>query len=248
MEYFESPEKIALWMEIKGPELFDEDYASLPQELKKKYVALGFDLTPGQIATSEASVLNYYAKRKIENIKQSTLNKLDDGDIALLNSPIFKQLKQELKPRFSQGLSRNSDPSEFEVLGFSRNSEVGKFLKLYSLEDFIEFINPNVESITIQGDDSNVKIKIPRAIVEFKNLGSLVLSNGVIDEIPDYICELKNLKFLGLQNNPGITRLPDCVADLPLLEILNLQGSDNVVIPESVKNRFSEDLGPGIWT
>ena len=248
MEYFDSPEKIAQWMEIKGPELFDEDYASLPQDLKKKYIALGFELTPGQIAVSEGSVLTYYANRKIDNIRQSTLNKLSDGDIALLNSPIFKQLKQELKPRFSQGLSRNSDPNEFEVRDFGRNSEVGKFLKLYSLEDFIGFINPNVESISIDAKDSDVKIKIPRAIVEFKNLGSLILINGVIDEIPDYICELKNLQYIGFQNNPGLTRLPECIGDLPSLDVLNLEGSDNVVVPESIKSRFSNSLGGhGIW-
>jgi Leucine-rich repeat (LRR) protein len=67
-----------------------------------------------------------------------------------------------------------------------------------------------------------------------------------ISEIPDSICELPNLRFIALMNNPKLTSIPDCIANLPKLLFINLKGSNNVVVPESIKEKGG-DYGEGLW-
>jgi hypothetical protein len=245
MEYFDSPKEVELWMEINSPELADEDYATLTPELKKKYIALGFDLTPRQVAASEAVVLKYYADKKIEKIKQTTLRGLTEADIALLNSPIFKTIKESLKERFAEGLT--TDGGKRLKIENLKSGDVGKFISLYGLEDIFENLSDDMESIAIYGneDGSNQTIEIPRSLTRFKNLTQLVLNNGIISEFPDFICELKELSTIGLVRNPQLTSIPECIGLLPELEVVNMKGSP-VKAPQSFEGRL-ESMGDNIW-
>jgi hypothetical protein len=47
-------------------------------------------------------------------------------------------------------------------------------------------------------------------------------------------------------NNPKLTSIPDCLVNLPKMYFLNLKGSNNVVIPESIKEKGT-DMGGGMW-
>jgi hypothetical protein len=245
MEYFDSPKEVELWMEINSPELADEDYATLTPELKKKYIALGFDLTPRQVAASEAVVLKYYADKKIEKIKQTTLRGLTEADIALLNSPIFKTIKESLKERFAEGLT--TDGGKRLKIENLKSGDVGKFISLYGLEDIFENLSDDMESIAIYGneDGSNQTIEIPRSLTRFKNLTQLVLNYGIISEFPDFICELKELTTIGLVRNPQLTSIPECIGLLPELEVVNMKGSP-VKAPQSFEGRM-ESMGDNLW-
>ncbi len=245
MEYFDSPKEVELWMEINSPELADEDYATLTPELKKKYIALGFELTPRQIAASEATVLNYYANKKIEKIKQSTLSRLSDADIALLNSPIFKKIKESLKERFADGLT--SDGGKRLKIENLKSGDVGKFISLYGLKDIVENLSEDMESISIFGnkDSSTQTIEIPRSLTRFKNLQQLVMNDGIISEFPDFICELKELTTIGISGNPRLTSIPERIGLLPELEVINMKGSP-VKAPQSFEGRLV-DMGDSIW-
>ena len=245
IEVFNSPREIELWMELNSKELTDEDYASLTQELKKKYVALGFDLTPRQIASSEAAVLNYYARQKIEKIKNSSLNQLDPGDIALLNAPIFAKTKESLKEKFAEGLTVKNE-SKF-VMNGTNDGNVGRFIGLYGFDEIFEALPQSLVSINIVGDGpGGTPLTIPRGITRFKNLNSLTLQKNAISELPDYICELKDLSFLGLTNNPELTSLPECIGDLEDLDILNLSGTNVQSLPKKLEERMT-DMGNGIY-
>lgn len=246
MEYFDSPREVELWMEINSPQLNDEDYASLTPDLKKKYIALGFDLTANQINSSEATVLNYYANKKIEKIKQTTLDRLTDSDVALLNSPIFKKIKESLKERFAQGLTVGDGTSLEISLG---SGNVGKFVSLYGFDEIFESLRDDLESVVIKGSPnaSTPIIKVPRTITKFKNLNRIVLQFNVIDELPDFICELKNLEMIGVSDNPKLTSVPECIAFLPELEIVNLKNTGIESVPKSFEENMA-NFGDGMWS
>jgi len=236
MEYFNSPREVELWMEINSPKLFDEDYASLPPDLKKKYIALGFDLTAKQIASSEATVLNYYANKKIEKIKQTPLQQLSDSDIALLNSPIFKKIKEDLKERFAAGLTAQ-DGEKLEISNL-KSGDVGKFISLYGLQEIFESMGDNLVDIVINVGDSGDFIQIPKNITRFKKLRQLTLQKNAINQLPDFICDIESLQFIGLTDNPELTSLPECIGNLPNLEIISFKGSGINEIPNSLKENF----------
>jgi hypothetical protein len=246
MEYFDSPREVELWMEINSPKLTDQDYVSLTPELKKKYIALGMDLTPKQISSSEAAVLNYYAKQKIEKIKNSSLNNLSSADIALLNAPIFAKTKEELRTKFAENITVDGG-SKFVMKGMS-DGNVAKFASLYGLESVFESLPIGLKDINIAGDGpSGTPLQIPRSITRFKNLEHLTLQNNSIDEVPEFICELKELQMLGIKDNPGLSTLPECLAELPNFLFINFTGTNLKSIPEALKEKMFE-VSPGIYS
>jgi Leucine-rich repeat (LRR) protein len=203
------------------------------------------DLTPKQIASSEAAVLNYYAKQKIEKIKNSSLNNLSSADIALLNMPMFAKTKESLKEKFAEGLTVKNE-SKF-VMNGTNDGNVGRFIGLYGFDEIFEALPQSLVSINIVGDGpGGTPLTIPRGITRFKNLNSLTLQKNAINELPDYICELKDLSFLGLTNNPELTSLPECIGDLEDLDILNLSGTNVQSLPKKLEERMT-DMGNGIY-
>ena len=96
-------------------------------------------------------------------------------------------------------------------------------------------------------NDKNLKVdvKIPQSISRFKNLKSLILNNCV-SNIPDTICELPKLNFLIILNCPELRTVPECIADMPKILMLNLMGSDNVKVPQKIKEKARQPQG-GNW-
>jgi len=163
--------------------------------------------------------------------------------VSLLNGPM-KELKGFFKPEFAKGLTVGGE--KLVIDSFSHGA-IGKFIALYGLEDLIGSLPETLKEFQIQNRDSNsnVKINIPEEIGRFKDLNMILLDNCV-SSIPNAICELPKLRFLALINNPKLQTIPDCISDLPNLYFLNLKGSDNVRVPESIKNRAT-DMGGGMW-
>jgi hypothetical protein len=163
--------------------------------------------------------------------------------IQLLNGPM-KELKDFFKPEFAQGLTVGGE--KFVVESFTQGA-VGKFIGLYGLDELIKNLPSTITSFQIQNRDKNVDINIviPEEIGRFKELTMILLDN-CISSIPDTICGLSKLRWLGLINNPGLTSLPECIGDIPNLYFLNVRGSDNVKLPESITSKGS-DMGGGWW-
>jgi hypothetical protein len=162
--------------------------------------------------------------------------------IKLLNGPM-SELKDFFKPEFAKGLTVGGE--KLVIDSFS-SGPVGKFIGLYGLDDLIENLPITLKQFSIQNKDKNsVIINIPESIGKFKELTMILLDNCV-EHIPDSICTLPKLRFLALPDNQGLREIPECIADLPNLYFLNLKGSQNVNIPEKIKEKGT-DMGGGMW-
>lgn len=179
----------------------------------------------------------HFPSNQFMDVHDHSVNLVD-----LLNGPM-SELKNVFKPEFASGLTMGGE--KLAIDSFSHGA-VGKFIALYGLEDLIGNLPDTLKEFQIQNrENQKVNITIPNEISRFKNLNMILLDNCV-SEVPDSICELPKLRFLALINNPNLTNIPECIADLPNLYFLNLKGSNNVVIPESIK-RKGTDMGNGMW-
>jgi hypothetical protein len=245
MESFENPQQVEMWLEYNSPNLSDVQYSNLTPNLKKKYIALGMNLSSGMINTSEPEVLKYYITKKIDTIKDSDISRLSGEDIALLNTPMLKKVKEELKPKFASSVTSNS--GEKLVIDSFTNGAIGKFIGLYGLEDLFKSLPSNLKEFQIQNKDANnnIIITIPEDIGRFKELNMIMLDNCV-NGIPDSVCSLPKLKFLALINCEQLTSVPECISTLPSLLFLNLKGSNNVNVPQEIREKGT-DMGGGMW-
>lgn len=243
MESFENPQQVEMWLEYNSPTLSDVQYSNLTPNLKKKYIALGMDLSSGMIASSEPEVLKYYVGKKIEVIKNKDINGLTSSELSLLNTPMLKKLKDEFKPKFARSIvskGKDLNISEFD------SGPIAKFIKLYGLEDLFKNLPETLQSIQIiNTKDPNMIIEVPEDIARFKNLNMIVFNN-CIDRLPDSICELNELTFLGCINNKQLTTIPECIVNLPKITFLNLRGSVNVEVPQAIQD-IGVEMGDGLW-
>lgn len=234
---------VEFWMEITSNKLSDEQYANLPAELQKKYISLGFDLTANQISTSSKPVSNYYVAKKIEAVSSKPLSQLTDADIALINLPELKNVKENLKKTFGGRIPTNNDSLVVDNL---TNSDVGKFIALYGFEDMFELLPDSLKQLSIKNKGNNQLIfRVPQSIVRFKNLEMLQFEN-CINDLPDFVCQLSVLRILAVPNNPGLKNLPDCISNLKKLQVINNLGNDNSIIPDTLLERAFH-IGDGIW-
>jgi hypothetical protein len=243
MESFNSPQQVEMWLEYNSPTLSDTQYSNLTSNLKKKYIALGMDLSSNMITTSEPEVLKYYIGKKIEVITNKDINSLNSSELSLLNTPMLKKLKDEFKPKFTKSLVTSRD--ELTISEFD-SGPIAKFIKLYGLEDLFKNLPETLKSIQIiNTKEPNMIIKIPEDIGRFKQL-SMIIFRNCIDRLPDSICELPELTFLGCIDNTQLTTIPECIVNLPKITFLNLRGSVNVEIPQSIREN-GIDIGDGLW-
>jgi Leucine-rich repeat (LRR) protein len=160
--------------------------------------------------------------------------------IEKLNGP-WKELKPLFKSKFAKGLTE-AGGTTLRINGFS-SGNVGKFVALYGLEELINSQPDTLEELQIRNNEKNgMTIEIPSSIKRFKNL-QLILFDNCVETIPDAICELDNLNFLSLMNNPKLKTVPECIADMPNLMFLNTKGSENLVVPEKIRDRAKSKLG-----
>lgn len=243
MEHFNSPQQVEMWLEYNSPTLSDVQYSNLTPELKKKYIALGMNLSSGMINSSEPEVLKYYIGKRIDIIKDNSIDRLSKEDIALLKTPMLKKLKEELKPKFASSLTSGGENLTIDSF---ETGAVGKFVSLYGLDDLFKSLPDTLKQFQILNRNTpGLIVQIPEDIGRFKQLNMILLDN-CIDSIPDSVCTLPNLSFLALINNPQLTEIPKCIANLPKLSFLNLKGSENVEVPQEIRDK-STDFGGGMF-
>ncbi len=243
MEHFNNPQQVEMWLEYNSPTLKDIQYSNLTPDLKKKYIALGMNLTSGMINSSEPEVLKYYIGKRIDIIKDNSISSLSKEDMALLNTPMLKQLKQELKPKFVSSITQSGD--NLTIDNFDSGA-VGKFVSLYGLNDLFKSLPDTLKQFQIINRNTpGLIVQVPEDIGRFKQLNMILLDN-CINSIPDSVCSLPNLKFLALVNNPQLTEIPKCIANMSKLSFLNLKGSENVEVPQEIRNKAT-DFGGGMF-
>lgn len=227
-----SVENAEFWLEISSPNLTNKPniYINLPSELKKKYISLGMDLTGEMISRSEPDVVKYYLARKIDSLKTKSLSQLTTADIALINMPGMKNLKEELKGKYAGQLTTGGE----SIVNISYpNDDSSKYIALFGFDELFENLPDSVAYLTIiNKSNDSLDLTLPRSISKFQDLVAIVLENCV-KVIPEELGQLESLMFLTLQNNKNLVSLPESLADLENLELIALTGSNpNLVIPE----------------
>ena len=164
--------------------------------------------------------------------------------VTLLNGPM-EELKDFFKSEFAKGLTVGNG-TKFVIDSFTHGA-VGTYIALYGMDDLIVSLPESLEEFQIQNKgNQDIMITIPEEIGKFKNLRMIFFEN-CISSIPNSICELPKLELVALVNNPKLTSIPDCIVNLPKLEFMNLSGSNNLKIPEGLRDKMDE-LGGGMWT
>lgn len=235
MESFEGNQQmVELWLEILSPTLTDEQYENIPDDLQKKYISLGFGLTPRMIKSSSPKVMDYYIAKKIEGIKSKSLDQLTDSDIALLKTPGLAKLKDSMRVKLVGKMLQDQGQGQSLNISNLLRGAMGKFIALYGLNELFSSLPKTITEIKIINPDNNgFIIDIPDSISEFQDLWQLQFDNCV-NNIPESICKLKKLNFLTLRNNQELTSIPDCIVDLPCLQFFNADKSSNLRIPEKM--------------
>jgi hypothetical protein len=149
-------------------------------------------------------------------------------------------LKQFFKPEFMKSLSGDKG-SKVQVE--YPNDSASKFIALYGFDEFFESLPDNLERFTFKNSsrDSKFALNIPEDIGRFKNLTALNLV-GCVASIPESICNLPNLQYLSLPDNPQLQKLPECIGNMENLMVLNIPGGGGKgVIPKSVYDRAERD-------
>jgi hypothetical protein len=244
MESFDSPQEVEMWLEYNSPRLTDIQYSNLTTDLKKKYIALGMDLTSSMIENSESEVLKYYISKKIEGIKTTKLDSLSNTDISLLNTPMLKLIKKELKSKFIKEISSSQQSGKKIQIDYP-SGPVSKFIALYGFDDMFDSLPENMENLLfINKSNDLIDLKIPDSISRFKNLESILLEKCV-SEIPESIGELKKINFLSFPNNPKLKTLPKSIMTLPILKFINATGC-NLQLPEGFDKVFNVEEGMSV--
>jgi hypothetical protein len=233
-----------LWLEVTSPRLNDTQYSNLTPNLKKKYIALGLDLSSGMVQNSEPEVLKYYISKKIDSLKTTNVRNLSQADIALLRTPMLKQLREELRPTFmSQVTSSGGEKLEIEF----PNSSEAKIIALYGFNSFFSSLPNNLKSFVFSNkSNDSLNLDIPSDISKFKNLEALLLMNCV-RTLPDEMGQLKNLTFLSLPDNSNLIELPSSILELPALMFINLKNS-NPKLPEGFEKHFQSEGGSPFYS
>jgi hypothetical protein len=240
-----SYEDAEIWMEVNSPTLSDEQFGNLPDELQKKYIALGQDLTAGMISRTGGSVLSYYISKKKDTLKTKSLKELSDADIQLLNTQALKGLKEERKNEFYSQLDENSNKI---TGGFSLEypkNNMAKFIDLYGFDDVLKLIPESTTRFNFTNTSNTpINLVFPESFAKLDDLKALSLNNCV-NEVPEIVTKLKNLQILTFVNCPNITVAPDFLADLPIMALVFRNCNPNMTIEPKLAARLEE--GDILW-
>jgi len=234
---------VEFWLEIVSPRLTDEQFLNITPKLRKKYIALGHDLTQGMIVNSDSETKKYYVSKKIDGIRNKNIGQLTDGDIAILNLPGMNRIKEELKTKLAMDFTTGDEVS-IKMPG----QKEGKYIMLYGFDELIKKLPENIKFLEIKNSEKNENVfSIPMTITRFKELETLVLEN-VINELPQNIGDLKNLTYLHLINNKNLREVPNSLCDIDSLEIAVFRGNnENIKLPQCFEDGTFGEAGDGFY-
>lgn len=247
IEALGSEQEVEYYLEIGsfnyGDGLTDVQFSNLTNDLQKKYIARGFELSGGMVRSLDTPTLTFYINRRKEGLERKTISQLTSGDIQLLNSPPLKALKAEKKASYFAEISFKNSNSDTVSLTYPEET-VSKYIDLYGFDDILSSIPKTVEHFGFinTNKDNPIYLTFPEKFKELQELRSITLNN-CINEIPKVFSELKNLKFLSIDNCAQLSVLPDFLADLSLQAMAVTNCSPNLVIEPKLKARIGFDDG-----
>jgi len=240
VEELGSENDVEIWLEVTSSKLSDAQFSNLPDELQKKYIALGHSLSGGMIASMGSSTLSYYISKKKEELKTKSLREMTDADIALLNTPMLKGLKKERKSDFIGQIGQTPGDSRDMEIKYP-DTTFSKFIDLYGFSEVFNQIPKTIESFSFMNEsNSPIEITLPDEFSELENINALFFKN-CLSEIPEVIGEMESITFLSFVDCPNIDFVPPFIAKLSNLRALVLKGcSPNLVISPEVKQMIED--------
>ena len=143
-------------------------------------------------------------------------------------------LKEFFKEMFKRFLDKDQQHGKRVQVRYP-NDNVSKYIGIYGFDEFMDslpqdMIRFDFESGGGYGNQDKLAARpLPEKFTTFQDLQILHIE-GLVNEIPESISNLKKLKFLSLAKNPDLKSLPDSLADLENLEVINIKDSPNVEI------------------
>ena len=250
-----SEQEVELWMELRGPDFSNmgqngaDIFGNLPEELQKKYIGLGNELSAAMVRSLSPSGMSYYVSKKKEKLLQKTLRDLSENDIEVVLSKEMRPYLKSLKQKYRNELTTDFKPN-FVGIAYPTDANA-KYARMFGLEELFDLIPEDTRFLQIENksNDDTIVIKIPSSISKFTNVRTLVFEN-IISELPEEIGNLKRLSFLNLTNNKNLRTLPESIADIYCLDFISILGSDNLKeenLPAGLKNYFSIEPGATLW-
>lgn len=224
-----SVEEVELWMELRGPDfrnmsMGDEIFSNLPEELQKKYIGLGSELSAGMVRGLKEGAMSYYVSKKKEKLLTKRLNELSENDMEVIMSKEMRPYFRQLKRKYSEELETSFDPS-FIPISYPSDSNA-KFARMFGLETLFDILPEDTEFLQIENKSKdNVILTIPDTIGKLRDLTTLVCDN-IIRQLPESIGECRQMIFLNLTNNKELTTLPKSIAKLSCLDFISVMGSN----------------------
>jgi hypothetical protein len=240
-----SLEEVELWLELRSPDLKstqrgDEIFGNFPEELQKKYIGLGNELSAAMVRVLTPSAMGYYISKKREKLLQKTLKDINENDMEIILSKEMRPYYKSLKEKYTNELNNQFG----DIVQIKYPSDISaKYIRMFGMNELLESI-PETTTLFEVDNTSNDKVifDIPDSIGRLVNLQTLVFNN-CINKLPETIGNLSNLQFLTLTNNEELTTFPDSVVDLKCLLFISVENSpiDVETLPEEFKRYVDTD-------
>lgn len=238
-------QEVEMWLELRSPDLRstkngDEIFKNLPEEMQKKYIGLGNELSAGMVRALTPSAMSYYLSKKKEKILQKNLGQLNENDMELILSREMRPYLKSLKAKFKKELDSNFSSELVQIV--YPNDTNSKYARMFGLNELFDLIPKDTTMITIENkSNDSIILEIPKTIGTFRKLFTLSLDN-VVREIPEEIGECVDLSFLNVTNCKELTTLPATLINCPCLSFISKGGSGLEI--ENIPDELAQYLIP----
>ena len=222
------PEEVELWMELRGPDFRnmnqgDEIFGNLPEELQKKYIGLGTELSAGMVRVLSPSAMSYYVSKKKEKLLVKSLKDLSENDMEVVLSKEMRPYLRQLRVKYEEELEGGFDPGQVKLE--YPNDANSKFARMFGIERLFELLPEDMTFFQMENKSKDdIIINLPSSFTRFKDLEILVLEK-IVDKLPENIGELEQLSFVNITNCPKLTKVPQSIENCHCLEFLSFEGS-----------------------
>lgn len=239
-----SEEEVELWLELRSPDLKsttngDLIFGNLPEELQKKYIGLGNELTGNMVRQLSPGALAYYVSKKKEKLLQKPLKDLNESDIETILSKEMRPYAKALKEKYTAELENSFNPEMISLI--YPNDATAKYVVLYGIQTFFNIIPEDTTHLQVENkSETTIAWDIPEDLGRFTQIETLAFEN-CIKSLPESIGKLQNLTFLNIGSNKELRTLPESLADLVCLNFVNTIGTNLDVseLPEKIHRYFS---------
>jgi len=173
---------------------------------------------------------------------------MDKEDRSVSLSPFLNErpeLKEFFKEMFKRYLNKDQQHGKRVQVKYP-NDNVSKYIGIYGFDEFMESLPQDMTRFDFESgggygnQDKLASRPLPEKFTTFPDLQILHIE-GLVNEIPESIGNLKKLKFLSLAKNPDLKSLPESLADLENLEVINIKDSPNVEIGPRLQEKDNNE-------